>query len=227
MRPGALEAVLVTHEHSDHTSGLEVLCRRHAALVVCNPATLGALRTQTDCPRYLSLRTGEAVSVGPFEVASFPVSHDAAEPVGYTVEAGGSRVTALTDLGDVRPELVEPVGLADLVVLEANHDLERLWAGPYPQRLKRRITSDSGHLSNAQAAELILRAHSNRPQTFWLAHLSKTNNTRRLAGESVAGRLAREGLRKTVLVTERDRPSLVWEPGWDDGQLSLFGAPRP
>ena len=138
---------------------------------------------------------------------------------------GGVRVTAMTDLGAMTPELVEPVSLSDLIVVEANHDTERLIAGPYPPHLKRRIMSDTGHLSNVQTAQLIASGHSSKPQTFWLAHLSRTNNTKTKAREGVREYLAREGLAPKILITDRDKPSLVWEPPETDVQLSLFGTP--
>jgi phosphoribosyl 1,2-cyclic phosphodiesterase len=209
--PGRLGAVLVSHEHSDHVSGLDVLCRRYKTTVICNQPTLDEVRRRAPKLRYEVLSTGQARTVGSFEVCSFPTNHDAAEPVGYIVEADGARVTVATDLGCTAPGLVEAAEGSDLVVLEANHDVEQLVCGPYPAHLKRRILSERGHLSNIQAADIICNALNTRRQTYWLAHLSRTNNTKEKAREGVTGYLAREGLATTVLVTDRDRPSLVWE----------------
>ena len=208
--PGQLDAILITHEHADHVAGLRVFSRKHSAPVLANPSTLHHLLALAPKLETLPLHTGGTRSVGAFEVTSFPVSHDATEPVGYVIEAEGARITVATDLGRTSPEVLEAAREGDLVVLEANHDLEMLRWGPYPAYLKRRILSENGHLSNEQTAELICEALGTREQTFWLAHLSKTNNTKREAQEGVTGYLAAEGLRANVLVTERDRPSLVW-----------------
>lgn len=224
MKPGCLDAVLITHEHIDHVAGADLISKRFSAPLAANSATLANFRKQTALLEFSLLSTGSTVTLGAFEVTSFPVSHDAVEPVGYAIECAGSRIAVMTDLGSVTPELREPVSCSDLVVLEANHDTERLVNGPYPQYLKRRILSETGHLSNVQTAELIGAALSSHPQTFWLAHLSRTNNTQKLARNGVLEHLSQQGLAPNVMVTSRDRPSLVWEPGTGDTQLSLFGA---
>lgn len=220
--PGMLDGILITHEHTDHVAGADLLSRRFEAPLISNPPTLAQLAARFGRVESRALLVGEVISVGEFEVGSFPVSHDAAQPVGYIVEAAGTRVALMTDLGSITPDVLAPVSRADLVVLEANHDVQRLVEGPYPAHLKRRILSERGHLSNGQAAELIAAALSSRPQTFWLAHLSRTNNTKTKAKQGVLGHLAREGLAPEVLVTDRDKPSLVWEPPTTDRQLSLF-----
>lgn len=225
IRPGCLEAILITHEHADHVAGADVMSRRFGAPVMCNRPTLDEIERRFGRVDSVTLNTGEPRTIGAFEVVSFPITHDAAQPVGYMVECAGSKVTIATDLGCVTPELMYPVANSDLIVIEANHDVERLLGGPYPQHLKRRILSDQGHLSNRQSAELIASALSSRPQTFWLAHLSRTNNTKTKAREGVTGYLAREGLAPRVLITDRDKPSLVWEPSSSAVQLSLFGNP--
>lgn len=210
--PGDLDAVLVSHEHSDHIRGVDVLARRFGTTVVANDATLR--RVPSPGRRFSStvLPTGSTASIGSFEVASFPVSHDAAEPVGYLVGVGGYRVAVATDLGYGSRHVLEAVALADLAVLEANHDVEHLIGGPYPWHLKRRILSENGHLSNRQSAEIIADALTARRQTYWLAHLSRTNNTTSLAEQGVREFLDSHGLAADVAVLERDRPSLIWEP---------------
>ncbi len=224
LRPGSLDGILLTHEHTDHTRGAEGVAVRMEAPLVGNAPTLDCVCLTGRSIEQVRFSTGEPVTLGGFEVSSFPVSHDAASPVGYLVDAGDIRVAVLTDLGSITPELIEPVSSADLVVLEANHETRRLIEGPYPQHLKRRILSDRGHLSNRQSAELIGMVLRSRPQTFWLAHLSRTNNTKREARTGVLSYLAGEGVAPEVLITDRDRPSLVWEPPSDDVQLSLFGS---
>lgn len=208
-----LEAILLTHEHSDHVAGLPVLMRSCPAPVLANADTLAEVQRRTRRPDYCALPTGAARTIGPFEVISFPVSHDAVAPVGYVIEAEGARITVATDLGCASSVAIEAMSQSDLIVLEANHDVHRLVTGPYPHHLKRRILGENGHLSNAQAADMICEALNTREQTYWLAHLSRTNNTRQVALEGVSDCLAAEGLRTSIFVAERDRPSLVWEGG--------------
>jgi phosphoribosyl 1,2-cyclic phosphodiesterase len=146
-----VQAVLLTHEHSDHTRGLEMLSWRCGLPVVGNEATLAAVGP--DRHRARVLPTGGALEIGSVRVRSFALPHDGCEPVGYCLEHEGVRVCLATDLGYAPETLKEHVRDSDLVILEANHDLDRLIRGPYPQRLKQRITSRVGHLSNEQTAD--------------------------------------------------------------------------
>lgn len=221
---GALDGVLITHEHSDHTAGAQAVSARTGAPVVCNHATYAAVRWQGERPPHAGHPTGSTRTVGRFDVTSFSVSHDAAAPVGYVVEAAGRRVAVFTDLGCGSEEVAEAMRAADLVLIEANHDVGRLTAGPYPWHLKRRILADTGHLSNLQTASLIAQGVGVRRQTFWLAHLSRINNTRRTARESVTAHLLSLGLDAEIRVADRDRPSLVWEPDDQPHQIPLLAA---
>jgi phosphoribosyl 1,2-cyclic phosphodiesterase len=128
--------------------------------------------------------------MGDIEVLSFPISHDAVAPCGYLLQAGGCRVCVVTDSGEVTATMLDMIRQADLLILEANHDRERLLRGPYPQALKQRILSSTGHLSNDQTADAILRTWCpDSVRWLWLAHLSRTNNTASLALSSVRARL--------------------------------------
>jgi phosphoribosyl 1,2-cyclic phosphodiesterase len=138
------------------------------------------------------VRTGRRI--GDIEVVSFPISHDAVAPCGYLLMAGGCRVCIVTDSGEVTPEMLACIGEADLLILEANHDRERLIRGPYPQMLKQRILGSHGHLSNDQAADAVLHTwRADSVRWLWLAHLSRTNNTPWLALKSVRARLQAAG----------------------------------
>jgi phosphoribosyl 1,2-cyclic phosphodiesterase len=134
----------------------------------------------------LELPLGSCRMVGDIEVTSFPISHDAVAPSGYLLRAGGCRVCLVTDSGEVTPLMLENIQHADLLILESNHDRERLLHGPYPWYLKRRILGSGGHLSNDQAAEAVLRTwREDGMRWLWLAHLSRTNNTPALAVETM------------------------------------------
>jgi phosphoribosyl 1,2-cyclic phosphodiesterase len=125
---------------------------------------------------------GSTQTFGDIEVSSFFISHDAAAPCGYLLKVGGFRLCIVTDSGEVTQTMLERMQLADLLIIESNHDREMLIRGPYPWSLKNRILSSTGHLANDQAAQAVLRLITNGgPRWLWLAHLSRTNNTPDLA----------------------------------------------
>jgi phosphoribosyl 1,2-cyclic phosphodiesterase len=139
---------------------------------------------------FLALEEGASRVIGDIAVTSFPISHDAVAPCGYLLSAGGCRICIVTDSGEVTPEMLNMMRLADLLILESNHDRERLLSGPYPYSLKMRILSSTGHLSNDQAAEAVLRIwRRDSVRWLWLSHLSRTNNTPALALNSMRARL--------------------------------------
>src|SRR5579884_3973363 len=142
----------------------------------------------------LSLPVGSQCTIGDIEVLSFPISHDAVAPCGYLLQAGGCRVCVITDSGEVTATMLDMIRQADLLILEANHDRERLLRGPYPQALKQRILSSTGHLSNDQTADAILQTwRSDSVRWLWLSHLSRTNNTPGLAFNHLRQRIIAAG----------------------------------
>ena len=209
--PAQLQGVLVTHEHSDHIIGLPILMKRYAIPVITAPDTYVAIEqnlaeiiageqfpangVQGESISFqdmlaMPLQPGSRSQIGDIEVISFPVSHDALAPCGYLLSAGGCRVCIAIDSGEVTPIMLEAMHHADLLVLESNHDRERLLRGPYPYHLKLRILSPTGHLSNDQAADAILRTwRTDSVRWLWLSHLSRTNNTPKLALKSMLARL--------------------------------------
>lgn len=179
VEPRALAGVLVTHEHSDHISGLATLTKKFALPVYTSPGTARQLcyriAAMEDLVRPVS--PGESLEVGPFGVETFPTSHDAAEPMGFALTHGGRKAAVVTDLGYVSDQVLNGVKGAQLLVCEANHDVEWLESGPYPYYLKSRILGDRGHLSNEAGAALACRCVAAGAHTVLLAHLSKENNT--------------------------------------------------
>lgn len=157
-------------------------------------AAAGGAVTEDRETLWRSLPAGTSRVIGDIEARSFPVSHDAVAPCGYVLSAGGCRVCIVTDSGEVTPTMLEAIAQADLLILESNHDRARLLSGPYPYYLKQRILSPTGHLSNAQAAEAVLRTwRHDGVRWLWLAHLSRTNNTRKLALSSMKQSLQAAG----------------------------------
>ena len=141
-------------------------------------------------PYATAFAAGSSLVISDIEVQSFPVSHDAVAPCGYLLSAGGCRVCIAIDSGEVTPTMLEMMIHADLLIIEANHDRQRLLSGPYPYIVKQRILSNLGHLSNDQAAEALL--HTWRPDSIrwvWLSHLSLVNNTPAIARDIVRSRI--------------------------------------
>jgi phosphoribosyl 1,2-cyclic phosphodiesterase len=151
------------------------------------------------------------------------VPHDAREPVGFRLRAHEATVCITTDLGFVPRVVGREFRDNDLLVLEANHDVEMLHAGPYPAFLKRRVLGDHGHLSNAATADALLACRDRVPAQVWLAHLSPTNNTPDRARSEIVGRLDAAGYGHVSLqVAARNTPSLHWSSVPRPVQLSLF-----
>lgn len=226
VRPGDLAGILVSHEHSDHMSGAGALSRLYKAPIMANKATLAALRLSPAIST-ITVPTGEARRLGRITVTTFAVPHDAREPVGFALECEGWRMCMATDVGYDCPELEPHLAAADLVVLEANHDVETLRSGTYPWPLKNRILGNGGHLSNDQTGRLLERAFARLPRKrrwLWLAHLSEENNTPRKARDQVALRLdLATYLADTAIdVARRDVPSAEWHSGLLAHQLALF-----
>jgi len=220
--PSQLSAIFVSHEHIDHLRGAGILARRYRLPVVASEGTFlagawqfGALPEKVVQPPGREVHIDGPAGTGGVTVSTFAISHDAAETVGFWIEAGGKNVVLCTDLGCETASIREPLEAADLLVLEANHDVQRLWRGRYPPALKRRVAGRHGHLSNAEAARLISElSRDGHPRTIWLAHLSAANNTPALALDTVLEPLDHEGCTHLeIAVLARDRPSHIWRSG--------------
>ena len=184
--PNRLNAIVVSHEHRDHVQGIGVLSRRYQLPVFLNRGTLEALPEAIGTLAATQLfQTGRPFTIGDLNLYAFPISHDAAEPVGLLVEHNGSRLGVCTDLG-VATHLVQ-TRLKDCqgLVLEANHDPAMLLSGPYPWHLKQRIKSRHGHLSNLESCALLEQLHHDKLQAVVLAHLSEVNNRPDRVAEAV------------------------------------------
>lgn len=179
-----LDALFVTHEHSDHIKGLGAFARKYELPIYANEATWGAMERHVGtiaAEKRVYIETGEIVSFGEMKVQSYPISHDAAEPVGYTVEENGEKLSLATDLGYVSEKVRKQIIDSDVLVLESNHDTEMLRMGRYPWNIKRRILSDVGHLSNVAAGEALVDLITDRTKRVYLAHLSLDHNQMDLA----------------------------------------------
>ncbi|MEN9933970.1 MAG: hypothetical protein RLZZ387_549 [Chloroflexota bacterium] len=223
LAPPDLRAVLLTHEHGDHTHCAGPLARRHGLPVVANGPTIGALGAALDGVALRELPVGSFCEVGPFVVRSFPVPHDAAAPVGYLISVGRWCVGVAVDLGSWDEPVAEALAPADLIVLEANHDYERLRSAPYAWPVKQRIYSPLGHLDNVEAGRLLARiAADGRRRTAWLAHLSQEANSPQIALKVVSGVLSLAGVGCVTVHALPRRAPLTWESDRHMEQLELF-----
>lgn len=209
--PKAVAGILITHEHSDHISGLATLVKRLDATVYAAPATTLELRRRIAFPagRLKELPPDTTVDIGGFEVTGFSTSHDAAQPMGYSICREGRRAAVVTDLGYISPAVLRGVLGAHAVVCETNHDVELLRHGSYPYYLQDRILGDRGHLSNEVGAELARQCVEHGAHTLILAHLSEENNTPALALGAVKRTL--NGAAVTVEVAPRSELSRGFE----------------
>jgi phosphoribosyl 1,2-cyclic phosphodiesterase len=198
-----LDAVVLTHEHSDHVGGLPVLRKRSCARILASRGTAESLRGMKG---YEALDKGKTHDVGAFSISSFPIPHDAAEPMGLIIERGDRKMVSATDVGHVNGEILDAFRGADAAVVESNHDPEMLHHGPYPKFLKDRISGPLGHLSNDEGAELAAHAAGHGTAALFLAHLSESNNLPQLAFASASRALKRAGLGARVSVAPRGQP---------------------
>ncbi len=203
--------MLVTHEHGDHCRGLGPLSRRCNLPVFLHPATRQAIPGLGRIGTLHEFHAGDTLHFRDLEIRTFPLTHDAAAPVGYTVESTEGKVGLATDLGLATRLLVQNLRDCRALVLESNHDEEMLRDGPYPWHLKQRIRSNHGHLSNPAAADLLRELLWEGLDAVFLAHLSETNNTPQLAEASAR-----------VVLDGQDlcRPQLIL--GWQERASACF-----
>ena len=223
---GGLTTLLLTHEHTDHVRSLPRLSLR-GVRVVATPGTARALGLPNDLVTPIEL--GGQLALADATVTALGVSHDAAEPCGYSIVAGDTPITVITDLGEPDARLCKPVAASDLIVIEANHDAEMLRRGPYPAPLKRRVGAPTGHLSNADCGILLREAlaRSNRSRTIWLAHLSAVNNRPEIAVSTVTDAIGEQAAFHSIVPLPRTGRPISWRsngatPVTQSQQLTLL-----
>lgn len=203
--PHELAAIVLSHEHHDHARGLERFAVKHRVPVFTAPETLAALNL---APRHLAawhpFEPGVPFDAMGIKIDPFSIPHDAANPVGFVLEAEGVRVGIVTDLGHATTLVIERLKGCHVLLVEANHDDAMLARGPYPWALKQRIGGRLGHLSNEEAATLLAMVADDDCQAVILAHLSESNNTAGLARKAAAAALAAAGRHRYAMrVAER------------------------
>ncbi|NDV47833.1 MBL fold metallo-hydrolase [Paludibacter sp. 221] len=211
--------VFITHDHGDHIRGVGTLGEKfHLPVYATREVHEGINRnycvTQklSTCQKYIEKY--KTIEVAGFSVTAFPVSHDATDNVGYTIEYKGKKITFATDLGVVGDEVVRQISESDYLILEANYDEDMLRNGTYPHYLKQRIVSPTGHLSNKQAGRCLAEYYHERLQHVFLCHLSKENNQPELAYNTVRQHLEEKqiivGENLSLTTLERFSPSELY-----------------
>lgn len=215
--PLGLKGILVTHEHIDHIKGVGVLARKHNLCVYATEQTwgeilplIGEIPESSRCV----LESGRTLEVEDLKIDCFSTSHDAVDSIGFSIHCGDSRLGITTDTGYLTGCARKYIDGSDLLIFEANHDMQMLKTGKYPWKLKQRILSDKGHLSNIAAGHCLASLVNGKTKGVILAHLSKENNLPELAYSTVARVLEEAGLfpeRDFELeVAPRSLPGTIW-----------------
>ncbi len=211
-----LQAVVVTHEHSDHIKGLAAVVRKWNVPIYMSVGTWSKVQQlwkEEEAVQARHIRSGTVFTLGELVIEPFAISHDAEEPLGFCFYHGEDKLALATDLGYVNDRVREVTRGANTFIVESNHDLEMLRSGTYPWHLKRRILGDKGHLSNDSASEFLGDVISEDTEQVYLAHLSKENNRPELAVQTVTKGLhdmlrgAEE--RMTINMTNPRQPTML------------------
>ncbi len=190
LSPTLIRAVFISHEHTDHIKGVEVLAKKYQLPVYITPRTLASGRLNLASSLVRHFESDEVIAIGDLAITAFGKFHDASDPHSFTVSGNGVTIGVFTDIGDCCERVVHHFSRCDAVFLEANYDDDMLEKGRYPWPLKNRIRGGKGHLSNAKALELFLNHRSESLSHLLLSHLSRDNNSPELVEElfdNVAG----------------------------------------
>jgi len=211
VNPMSIEAVVVTHEHTDHARGAAGAAAKWGWRLLATRGTIQACLSFAEKP-VQTIQSGSAFLIGELEFAAIATSHDASEPVAVfaTSRRTGARAAVVYDLGVMTGELQRGLERSDLVVIESNYDGDMLRNGPYPASVRRRIASRHGHLSNAAAGRATAECAHRGLRNVVLAHLSEVNNTAALAVGAMRDALARTAFRGAIATASQDSPSRVF-----------------
>ncbi len=197
-----IDAILISHEHTDHIRGIEILSRRYGIKIYANEGTWKGIEKSKSVKKGVENRAllKDDMLFGDIRVESFPVPHDATDPVGFRISSGSESAVIVTDIGHPTSYLSRIIRKSSVIVIESNHDIEMLLNGPYPYYLKQRILGPEGHLSNEDCGRA-LEDSIDGDKTVVLAHISEHNNTPELAEKTVRSHI---GDGAELILTGRD-----------------------
>lgn len=219
VEPSGLSGIMITHEHIDHIQGLGVLLRKYRLPVFATAKTIDQILATSSLGKmdrnlFEIILPDHAIELGGMRIEASSVLHDAADPVCYTFTDSSAKVGIATDLGTFDDYLVEKMRGCRSLLVEANHDLHMLMAGPYPYPLKRRIMGNLGHMSNERAGQFLSKVIDEGTRQVFLGHLSKENNYAELAYETVKVELALHNMDPetrdiSLVIAKRDKPTYL------------------
>lgn len=178
--PNKIKGIFITHEHSDHIRGVDVLARKFNIPIFATKGTINNCFLCSNEELIHEIKGGEIMKLGDMEIQGFSKSHDAVQPISYQIK-NDKVISIITDIGHACKNVIENVNDSDMLIIESNHDLRMLEEGPYPYFLKKRINSEIGHLSNLHSALCVLEHAKKGLKHVMLSHLSEINNTPELA----------------------------------------------
>ena len=206
-----IDAVLISHEHSDHVSGLPVIAKTLKVPVFLTRLAAAGVAWNGCEPRLETFQAGSRIVIGDIEIDTFTIPHDAADPVAFCFRSQGLKAGLVTDLGYIPESIKYHLRGVDLLLLESNHDLEMLKVGPYPWSVKQRVMSRNGHLSNDAVAQFIVADLDAAVRTLILGHLSEHNNHPEIARLSASQALAGRGLATRLVIAGHREPTETFE----------------
>jgi len=209
-RPDRIDAVVITHEHCDHVSGLTRFARKVRAPIYMTRLTAPAIEWENAAPRLNLFQAGARFAIGDIEINSFTIPHDAIDPVGFSFCAEGIKIGVVTDLGYLPDSIKFHLRGSQVLLLESNHDLEMLKVGPYPWAVKQRVMSRNGHLSNDLVGDYVCHEFDSSTTTLVLGHLSEHNNHPEIVRLVAQQALDRRGLATRLVVASQKEPTEVF-----------------
>ena len=218
--PASVSAILITHEHTDHIGGAAVFSRKYGIPVYANAETHEAMllkKTEISPGLIRVIEPDRIFYIRQAKILPFATQHDSARSMGYSVMHGACKCTVMTDTGRVTDQMLDAAAGSDVILIEANHDVEMLKCGPYPASLKHRILSARGHLSNEDCGAVLCRLYDTGVRNVVLGHLSEENNTPELARVTVESILQEKGILREmrIIVARRLEPTGVFRIGED------------
>jgi len=208
--PEEIQGIFITHEHTDHIKGADVLARKFNIPIFANKKTANSTPLCENEELIHHLKNNKEITLGDLQIGCFSKSHKAADPVFFSVH-GNKKVSVITDAGFACKNIIEHVSDSDFLCLESNHDLTMLEQGPYPYFLKKWISSDIGHLSNMQASLCVLEHASSNLKNIVLSHLSEKNNTPKVALKTFSNLIKeRSDLNPKISVSQQNLPTSLF-----------------